>query len=59
MLSQATVASQLGVTEGALKVAIHRLRHRFRELVKERIGRTVSSEEEMRDELRYLIEVAS
>ncbi|MEO7318978.1 MAG: sigma-70 family RNA polymerase sigma factor [Chthoniobacteraceae bacterium] len=59
MLTQASAASQLGMTEGALKVAIHRLRLRFRELVKERIAETVSSEDEMRDELRYLIEVAS
>ena len=59
MLSQASAASQLGMTQGALKVAIHRLRLRFRELVKERIGQTVSSEAEVRDELRYLIEVAS
>jgi DNA-directed RNA polymerase specialized sigma24 family protein len=58
-LNQAEVAAQLGISGGALKVAIHRLRLRFRELVKERIGQTVSSEEELRDELRYLIEVAS
>ena len=55
--TQASAAQQLGITEGALKVAIHRLRQRFRELVKAQIGQTVSTEAEVRDELRYLIEV--
>ncbi len=58
-LSQAEAARQLEMTEGALKVAIHRLRRRFRELVKAQIRQTVASEEELRDELRYLIEVVS
>lgn len=59
LLDQATAAAQIGMSEGALKVAIHRLRLRFRQIVKAHIGETVSSEEELRDELRYLIEVAS
>jgi DNA-directed RNA polymerase specialized sigma24 family protein len=58
-LDQAAVARRLGVSDGAIKVAVHRLRRRFRELVKANIGQTVSSEEDLRDELRYLIEVAS
>jgi len=57
--SQAETAAQLGLSEGAIKVAIHRLRKRFRDLVKAEIAQTVSSEEEARDELRYLIEVVS
>lgn len=59
VLNQADCARQLGMTEGAVKVAIHRLRLRFRELVKTHIRQTVSSEDEWRDELRYLISVAS
>jgi DNA-directed RNA polymerase specialized sigma24 family protein len=55
--SQAEAARRLGLTEGAVKVAIHRLRRRFRELVKAEIAHTVADEDEMRDELRYLIEV--
>jgi len=56
-MSQAGAAAQLGVSEGAVKVAIHRLRKRFRDLVKAEIAQTVSTEEEAREELRYLIEV--
>jgi DNA-directed RNA polymerase specialized sigma24 family protein len=57
--TQAEAAVLIEMTEGAFKVAIHRLRHRFRELVKAHIAQTVSTEEELRDELRYLIEVVS
>jgi hypothetical protein len=42
-----------------VKVAIHRLRKRFRDLVKAEIAQTVSTEREAREELRYLIEVVS
>ena len=55
--SQAQIAAKLGMSEGAVKVAVHRLRKRFRDLVKVEIAQTVSSEEEVREELRYLIEV--
>lgn len=58
-ITQAEAASHLSMTEGALKVAIHRLRKRFRDLVKAEIAQTVAGEEEARDELRYLIEVVS
>ncbi|MEP6670169.1 MAG: sigma-70 family RNA polymerase sigma factor [Chthoniobacter sp.] len=57
--SQAEVAAQLGLSDGAVKVAIHRLRKRFRDLVKAEIAHTVSTEEEAREELRYFIEVVS
>ena len=58
-LSQAEAARKLGMSEGAVKVAIHRLRKRFRELVKTEIGQTVSDPAQAQDELRYLIEVLS
>jgi RNA polymerase sigma-70 factor (ECF subfamily) len=58
-VSQADAAAQLGLREGAVKVAIHRLRKRFRDLVKAEIAQTVSTEQEAREELRYLIEVVS
>jgi DNA-directed RNA polymerase specialized sigma24 family protein len=57
--SQADAARRTGLTEGAVKVAIHRLRKRFKDLVKAEIAQTVGSEEEAREELRYLIEVVS
>ena len=56
---QAATLARLGLSEGALKVAIHRLRRRFRDAVKTEIAQTVSTDEEAREELRYLIEVVS
>ena len=53
-LSYAQTASDLGMSEGAVKVAVHRLRRRFRELVRDEIAETVSSPEEVEVELRHL-----
>jgi RNA polymerase sigma factor (sigma-70 family) len=50
----AEVARELGLSDGAIKVAVHRLRRRFRDLVRDEIGQTVSSADEIDDELRYL-----
>ena len=55
--SQAEVAAQLGMTPGAAKVAIHRLRHKFGEAIRREIAETVDTDEEVQEELRYLIEV--
>jgi len=54
-LSQAEAARQLGLNEGAVKVAIHRLRRRFRELVKTEIGRTLNDPSQVEDELACLV----
>jgi RNA polymerase sigma-70 factor (ECF subfamily) len=48
------VAEELAMTEGAVKVAVHRLRRRYRELLKEEIAHTVTSPEALEDELREL-----
>jgi RNA polymerase sigma-70 factor (ECF subfamily) len=48
------VAQELGMTEGAVKVAAHRLRQRLRELVCEEIARTVDDTENIEDEIREL-----
>ena len=56
-LSQADAARQLGMSEGAVKVAIHRLRQRFREQVKAEIAQTVPAGADIDDELRHLIAV--
>ncbi len=53
----ATIAERLGMTEGAIKVAAHRLRHRYRELIRAEIAQTVSSAEDVDDELRHLLSV--
>ena len=56
-LSQSTAARELGIGEGAVKVAIHRLRKRFRDLVKAEIAETLGDASEVGDELRYLLAV--
>jgi RNA polymerase sigma factor (sigma-70 family) len=53
-LTYAQTASELGISEGAAKVAVHRLRRHFRDLVRDEIAQTVSSPEEIDDELRHL-----
>ena len=58
-LSQADAARRLDVNEGAVKVAIHRLRKRFRELVKTEIALTVGDGADVQAELNYLLEVLS
>jgi RNA polymerase sigma-70 factor (ECF subfamily) len=50
------VAAATGTTEGAVKVAVHRLRHRFRDLVLAEITQTVTVPEDAEDELRHLFE---
>ena len=45
------VAHELGMTEGAIKVAVHRLRRRYRELLKEEIAQTVADPAEIEEEL--------
>ena len=56
-LSQAAAAVALGMSEGAVKVAIHRLRKRFRELVRAEVAQTVPASDDVDAELRYLVEV--
>ena len=53
--SQAEAAHELGLTEGAVKVAIHRLRRRFRELVKAEIAQTVGDPAMVQEELQSLL----
>lgn len=53
----AELARELGMTEGAIKVAIHRLRRRFREAVCHEIAQTLPEGAELEEELRYLVAV--
>lgn len=55
-LSQVQVARELGINEGAVKVAIHRLRRRFREIIKNEVSQTVSDNADVNQELKYLLE---
>ncbi len=50
----AKIASRLGTSEGAIKVAVHRLRQRYRDLLRAEIASTVGSASEVEDELRNL-----
>jgi len=50
----ASLAREMNTSEGALKVAIHRLRKRYRELFRQEIADTVADPAEVESELRYL-----
>ncbi len=50
----AVMADRLGMTEGAVKVAVHRLRQRYRELLREEIAQTVSDSGQVEAELKEL-----
>jgi len=49
------IAEQLAMSEGAAKVAVHRLRRRYRKLLREEIAQTVVGPESLEDELRELL----
>ena len=53
----AVLAAKLGMTEGAVKMAVRRLRERYRECLREEIGHTVASAAEVEEELRHLFRV--
>jgi DNA-directed RNA polymerase specialized sigma24 family protein len=55
--SYADIAAALGMSEGAIKVAVHRLRQRYGELVRAEIAETVATPEEADEELNYLFAV--
>lgn len=55
----AKLADDLGGSEGAARVAIHRLRKRFRQLFREAIANTVAEGEDVDEELRHLVGVLS
>ncbi len=46
-LPYATIAADLGMTEGALQVAVHRLRRRYRVLLREEIAATITESGEV------------
>ena len=55
--SQAEVAAELGMTENAVKQAFHRLRQRYRLLLRDEIAHTVALPGDVEDELRHFIAV--
>jgi RNA polymerase sigma-70 factor (ECF subfamily) len=52
-----TVASVLQTSEGAARVALHRLRRCFRDIFREVVAETISTEEDLDQEVRYVLEV--
>lgn len=50
----AEIATRLGTSEGAVKVAVHRLRQRYREILRAEIAETVAGPGEVEDELKNL-----
>jgi RNA polymerase sigma-70 factor (ECF subfamily) len=55
--SYAEIAGHLNLSEGNVKVAVHRLRQRFRELLRAEVANTVGRPEDIDGELRHLISV--
>jgi RNA polymerase sigma-70 factor (ECF subfamily) len=51
----AQLAHDLGVAEGAIRVAVHRFRRRYRDLLREEIAETVSTPGEIDEEIRCLL----
>jgi RNA polymerase sigma-70 factor (ECF subfamily) len=52
----AETAAQLGLSEGAVKVAVHRLRQRYRDRLREEIAQTVADPVDIDDEIRALFD---
>jgi len=54
---RAEVAARLNMSEGAVRVALHRLRRRYGELLRAAVAETVSNEADLNEEMRYLVAV--
>jgi RNA polymerase sigma-70 factor (ECF subfamily) len=53
------LSEQLGISAGALRTLVHRMRRRYRDLLRAEIAETVASAEEIDDEIRFLTSVLS
>jgi RNA polymerase sigma factor (sigma-70 family) len=53
-VSYSDLAKQLGIEDAVVKRVIHRLRSRYRELLRDEVARTVEKPEDVEEELRYL-----
>jgi RNA polymerase sigma-70 factor (ECF subfamily) len=51
----ATMAARHGINEGAIRIAVHRLRKRFREIFRQETAQTVAKAEDVDEELRHLM----
>jgi RNA polymerase sigma factor (sigma-70 family) len=57
--SSTEIGRRLGMTEGNLRVTIHRLRGQYRDLLREEVARTVETPEAIEEEIRHLISALS
>jgi RNA polymerase sigma factor (sigma-70 family) len=55
--SRKEIVARLGMSENAVKVAVHRLRQRYRKILRATIAETVSDEANLDDEMSYLVAV--
>jgi len=53
------IAARLGMTEGAIKTAVHRLRRRYRDLLRQEIAGTLEQDSEVEAEMRHLMQALS
>jgi RNA polymerase sigma-70 factor (ECF subfamily) len=53
----AVLSEKLGLSEGAVKVTVHRLRKRYRQLLRDEVAQTVATPDEVEAEVRHLIAV--
>lgn len=51
------LSAQMGLSAGALRVLVHRMRHRYRDLVRTEIADPVAAPEEIDEEIRFLLKV--
>ncbi|HEV2329150.1 MAG TPA: RNA polymerase sigma factor [Verrucomicrobiae bacterium] len=58
-LPYAELAAKLGVSEGTVKSAVHRMRQRYRQLLRDEIANTVAEPDEVDAELRHLFNILS
>ncbi len=55
-ISQAETARRLGMNEGAVKVAVHRLRREFRQAIKNEIAQTLRDKTQVDEEMKHLLQ---
>ena len=56
-LDRVECAKRLGMSEGAIKVAIHRLRQQYKDCVRAEVAETVNTSSEVDEEMRHLVSV--
>ena len=56
-IAYGSVAAEFGVSEGALRVSVHRLRRRFREMFREEIAHTLADPGDVAEEMRHLVAI--